>query len=781
MSQIGVVNVKFVSSVGGLTSGVDAAGKAFKTLGGDTSALRASLSQLQKAGTQSVADIGPAASTARAAVVQFSEQIAALRQQFVTGAATAGDFAAGMRTISAEVQATARAVANAASLAREYATAESLLFDELQTITEAVKLGGLAEDVAARAREAAISKFFQSAAAANTEAAAVDSLTAALGDFGGLDLSNPFAGIAAQVAADTAKLQAESEKAAFAIMDQEIALELAAEEAQIAATAIESLSATFARGADITRQNATAQERYAETIAELDQLLKAGAISQQTYDRAAQSAAARMREGGAAAKAMDSGLSGIATRLNVLIGLDIARLFSSITASISNAVGSFVSMGQAEAGVIDQTSKLAARLGVTYGEMAGLSLAAEKSGVSMDTMKDAMTKADVAFANAANGSSQAAAAFDRVGLSAQQLNGMGTADRFQAIAAAIAELPTEAERAAAAVQIFGRSGAELLPLFQGGAAGIAAAREEADRLGLSLTTAQGQDVQKLVSSFETAQNAIQGVVQQVTAYLSPAITGVVSQFNEFIANIGGANIGQAIGEGILAGAEYLAGIADWVITNFSGTFSFLSSVWEQAGAVVSVLSRAASFLSGVFNAAQAGLGLIIRGFSGVFENLAAIASRIAGLLGFDTGTIDQLVAGAQAFNAELDRGITENVNAAGRDFGAAFAADAKPLGQAVAGPITTALRDARNSARDSAKQIEETKKKPVEIKQETTVNIAQALKAVDSRSKEGVAEMFRLMRGDTGNVQEKQLEALQTIADNTASMEDIPALALTGA
>jgi hypothetical protein len=43
-----------------------------------------------------------------------------------------------------------------------------------------------------------------------------------------------------------------------------------------------------------------------------------------------------------------------------------------------------------------------------------------------------------------------------------------------------------------------------------------------------------------------------------------------------------------------------------------------------------------------------------------------------------------------------------------------------------------------------------------------------ALKAIDSRSSEGIAEMFRILRGEGGGVQEKQLGVLEEIRDELA-------------
>jgi hypothetical protein len=161
---------------------------------------------------------------------------------------------------------------------------------------------------------------------------------------------------------------------------------------------------------------------------------------------------------------------------------------------VSSAISSITGMAGAASESVDQLSKLSRRLGTTYSELAGLKLAGDLAGVGIESIATAMTKADVALVKAQSGSKQANAAFATLGLTTEQLAGMSAADRFEAIASAIAKLPSEAERSASAIALFGRAGAGLLPLFEGGAEGIRQAREEAQRFGLTLTNAQGRNV-----------------------------------------------------------------------------------------------------------------------------------------------------------------------------------------------------------------------------------------------------------------------------------------------
>jgi len=418
---------------------------------------------------------------------------------------------------------------------------------------------------------------------------------------------------------------------------------------------------------------------------------------------------------------------------------------------------------------------------MTLGEFSGLALAGDLAGVSMETIAKAATKADIMFVKASQGSKVAQAAFAGLGLSVDQLGGMSASERFDAIAAAIAKLPTEAQRAAAAVQIFGRSGVDLLPLFSQGAEGIAQAREQAERLGLTLTNAQGQDVEAMNDAFTMAGKAIEGVVNQVVAYLSPEVKKVADTFTNLVGSMGGANIGQAIGDGILQGARFLAGIGDWLIANLSSVWEYVSQVGGQWGSVADAMNRIAGFLSGVFNAAEAGLGVVVLGFGAVVEGIARLLRAGGRFLGLDTSSLDAYVEGAKAFNAEITKGIDQNLADSKAGFERAFGESAAPVGAAIAGPLTTMVENSIAKAKDSAAQVDTASRAtPPAAAPAAELRNDQALKGIDSRSQEGISEMFRLMRGGTEDVQEKQLSVLEQIRDGLGGGDDEYPFAIEG-
>lgn len=472
---------------------------------------------------------------------------------------------------------------------------------------------------------------------------------------------------------------------------------------------------------------------------------------------------------------MQRSVSSLRGSMSSLVAIQGAQLFGSIVSGVSRAIAGLAGMARAQAEVVDQTSKMAQRLGMTYGQLAGLALAGDLAGVSLDKIGAAATKADVAFVKASQGSKQAIAAFGTLGLSVAELERMSAAERFDAIAAAIAALPAEAQRAAIAVQIFGRAGAELLPLFNQGAEGIAAARAEAEAFGLTLTNAQGQNIESMNDAFTRAGQAIAGVVQQVEAYLAPAIDGIVTQFSDFIASAGGANIGQNIGRGLIAGAEYLASVADTVVANFGGAFEYLSKVWQRASAVMDGMNRVASFLNGVFASFQAAMAITVKQLSSIVAFLMQGIQKLSYVnpgVRFAAGSqIDQVTAAAVAFDQSVGESMTAYTTEALDSFASALGAEAATAGEEMVGPWQQVVRDWRATAERALASIDAAPTKPVEVRQVVEASgISQALKAVDSRSKEGVAEMFRIMRGGQDNTAERTADAAERTAEATESL-----------
>lgn len=720
MATIGKVSAVFSASTSGLKSGVNDAIRSFGQMGGAARDLSNSLSTLDKLGARGIEAIGPAADVAARRAAEFNSRLESLQVSLRDGTITGDQFAAEMLQLSAAINAAADSASRGAALTARYETEESKTARTVAELNALLADGTISQDVFTRA-----------------------------------------------------------------MADATGATERERREIELAARNMDMMAEVFRDGTAVTQSVRTAEERHADELQRLRGLLAAGAISQTTYGRAVDRADDELRQAtagtrglGAATAAAGAGVQQLAGKLNTLIAINAAQLFGQVSAAVGNAVRSFVSMGAAQADVIGGQKDLASRLGMTYAELAGLGFAGAQVGVSMDSIGAAATKADVAFVKASQGSKQAQAAFEGIGLSLAELEGLSPAERFRVIAEAISALPTAAERSRAAIQIFGKAGAELIPMFENGAGAITAATEEAARFGLALTQDQSNAVDSMGDAFAKAQMAVQGIVGQVVAYLAPALEAVTNTFLELVGGIGGANIGSFIGEGIMTGAIYLAGVADWVIAGLGSTF-------EYAGVVSGIWNRVVAALQSVFFLGEAA-------FKGIASILARSASGWAMLL----DSLPDAIAGTgwAEFGASMETAANElSAGAAAATGNAAEAAGRILTGEAGtpgpfqpgAGPLATMLANAQAQAERNrnATTVAEVAapKEPPKAEPVFTGPSVEALKATDSRSKEGIAEMFRLMRGDGGDVQEQQLGVLEQIRDAVSEGDDLSVVDMVGA
>jgi len=717
VATIGKVSAVFSASTSGLRAGVSDAIRSFRQLGGEAGTLKGIFQGMQAVASQGVGAVGPAAEVAAAKLGQFQRLALLAQQALAAGRITADQFKAKMEQIGVAAESTGAAVAAGAALTDKYALAEESASLSIARANLLLEQGVISHETHARAM--------------------------------------------ADLTGETARERQEMENAG---------------------RAMQMMASTFDEGAAVTQSVRTAEERHGDEVQRLRRLLVAGAISQNTYSRAVDRADDELRQatGGtrllaAATSAASSGVKSLSGKLNALIAINGAQLFGDIAQAVTNSVRSLARMGAAQADVIDSQSDLAKRLGMTYGELAGIGFAGAQVGVSMDSIGAAVTKADVAFVKATQGSKTATAAFAGIGLSVHELEGMSPAERFRAIADGIAALPTAAERSRAALQIFGRSAGELLPMFEGGAGAIASATDEAAKFGLALTDDQAASVNSMSDAFDKAQMAVQGIVGQVVAYLAPAIQGVTETFLNLVGGIGGANIGQFIGEGIMIGAQFLAGIADWMISG-------IGSAFEYAGTVIDVFNRVVSGLQAIFFVGEAvfkGVGAIIS--SAIAKGamiLDALPDSVAGTGWAEFGQSMEASASDLARQSEVaagnamtaaDNAITGGAGGVGEFQGA--------------GPLSTMMADAKAKAEADAKarSVAETgpgQKPVVPPGDQAPVGAsAEALKATDSRSKEGMAEMFRLIRAGGEDVQQQILEVNQKMLE-TMSEGDAEELAI---
>jgi hypothetical protein len=178
--------------------------------------------------------------------------------------------------------------------------------------------------------------------------------------------------------------------------------------------------------------------------------------------------------------------------------------------------------------MIDVTAKLSDRLGIATEKLIGLRHAASIAGVSSDALDKSLEIFVRRMGEVKAGSGEAKKGLEALGLSAEEMINMTPDKSLLIIAERIKNLGTQAEKASAAYFLFGRAGAQLLNLFEGGAANIEAMQKEAERLGITFSRFDAAKVEEANDAITKLKGALQGVVTEITISLSPAILRVTN-------------------------------------------------------------------------------------------------------------------------------------------------------------------------------------------------------------------------------------------------------------
>jgi hypothetical protein len=483
---------------------------------------------------------------------------------------------------------------------------------------------------------------------------------------------------------------------------------------EVAAQAERERATALASASRIIQANLTPQERYDNQIQELAAHLREGRLTQEQFNRAADRAANELNGVGTQANRTDRELTQLNRSVDNLRRIEVGRLIidglqalSGVFTRVASQVTALVS--NVNAGV-DSLNDLSARTGIGVEALQGYSLAAKLAGVDTEAFGTAVQKLAVNIGKATPGDALDKA-LKNINLSVQELRALSPEQQFSEIGAAISELPTAADRAAAAVAIFGKQGAALAPLFREGAASIEELQARAERLGIIISETQVNNVADMNDAFDLVRATVDGIIGQVIGNLAPAVTAVTDQFLKFVEEwqgtgtqgTGGSAIANAITDVLLDGAKYFASIFDnFTVTlkDVSSAFSFTADTLKVIGAV---LISAVEGLRVVFNVFETVGNNLILGLGKVLEGIGSYVGQ--GLEDFGRSLQDQAQKAIEQNNRDIES-AAQNAAAAMEGAFNVIAGEAGPAGTGAAETFLNALGQKIENARLPEVQVQ---------------------------------------------------------------------------
>lgn len=173
----------------------------------------------------------------------------------------------------------------------------------------------------------------------------------------------------------------------------------------------------------------------------------------------------------------------------------------------------------------DEANKLAQKIGISVKEIGGLQLAFQQGGVNAEAMQKSLAKLNV---NIANGD----AAFKALGVSTKNADGSfrTTTSVLIDIADKFANTQNGAAKTAMAMEIFGKSGVDLIPVLNAGGESIREFGELAEKLGLVLSEDTAAAAEKFNDTLELIGLGSRGIANQVMAELLPTLQSLAGEF-----------------------------------------------------------------------------------------------------------------------------------------------------------------------------------------------------------------------------------------------------------
>lgn len=275
--------------------------------------------------------------------------------------------------------------------------------------------------------------------------------------------------------------------------------------------------------------------------------------------------------------------------------------------SAGAAVNYLSSITTAAIQAADRIGELSQMTGVSVESLSKYQIAAKTSGVELEELSKAFVKLGRGMDEASGGTGTAKEAFDRLGISVRDSKGelKSSEQVMLEVAEKFANMDDGATKAAIAVELFGKSGAALIPFLNQGKDGLEELSRTAKALGLVMDEELVRAADATADSMTIVGMMAQGLGTRIMAELLPVIYKVVQGLIDFAVEtnavqvaaelVAGAfrvmvNAGQIVGGTLAYLATWAGGVAEALMALATGqpsrALDVLKNTSMQAGAVI---------------------------------------------------------------------------------------------------------------------------------------------------------------------------------------------------
>lgn len=183
---------------------------------------------------------------------------------------------------------------------------------------------------------------------------------------------------------------------------------------------------------------------------------------------------------------------------------------------------------------IDKIAKSAAKFGMGTEALVGLQHAADLAGVDIGALEKAISRMQRTLSEASLKAGLARESLAQLRIDPAAIAGMAPDKAFLQIADALVSVENQTDRVRLAMEIFGRSGADLLPLLQDGATAIRATMEDAKRLGMTFSALDARQVERANDAMTRLDSATGRLKRVLAIELAPVLELVANAMTSWL-------------------------------------------------------------------------------------------------------------------------------------------------------------------------------------------------------------------------------------------------------
>ena len=294
--------------------------------------------------------------------------------------------------------------------------------------------------------------------------------------------------------------------------------------------------------------------------------------------------------------------------MNAMGSLDASSLalaggFAAVAAAIVKVEKAMISMTKESASFADNIITLSMQTGQSTQQLQEFAYASELIDVSVDTLQGSLTKLTNNMQNTMNGTGNAKASFEALGVSVTNADGsMRSAnDVFYETIDALGQVKNETERDAMAMDIFGRSAQDLNPLIIQGSKTIKAYADEAHNMGYVLDDEALSALGAVDDAYQRLQKTQEGVKNQLAVEFAPYLEEFYGDVTTMVKDGGKAIKDSGIVDAFGMLLETVGDILNPMSDLSNNRVPALTKALQPLAKVMALMADAAELLKGVIN------------------------------------------------------------------------------------------------------------------------------------------------------------------------------------